>query len=153
MDNTTIWDKLIKCLAALGGAVAGWFGGWSGLLTALAVMMAVDYATGCMAAFAGKSQKTEGGGWLSSEGFKGLLRKGAIMAMVLLGTLLDRAIGTDGMVFQTAVCCYYIANEGLSVLENVALLGVPVPGVVKKALEMLREKGEKSEDDSNSDDE
>ena len=127
--------------------------GWSGLLTSLAVMMAIDYATGCMAAFAGKSPKTEGGGWLSSEGFKGLLRKGAIMAMVLLSTLLDRAIGTDGMVFQTATACYYIANEGLSVLENVARLGVPVPSVVQNALEMLREKGEKKDDDKGGEDE
>ena len=96
-------------------------------------------------AFAGKSPKTEGGGWLSSEGFKGLLRKGAIVAMVLLGTLLDRAIGTDGMVFQTATACYYIANEGLSVLENVALIGVPVPEVIKRALEAMRSKGDAQE--------
>ena len=104
------WDKVVKVLAAIGGAIAGWFGEWNALLTALAVMMVMDYLTGCMVAFAGKSLKTEGGGWLSSEGFKGLLRKGAIVAMVLLGTLLDRAIGTDGMVFQTATACYYIAN-------------------------------------------
>lgn len=141
-----VWDKVVKVLAAVGGAIAGWFGEWNALLTALAVMMVIDYLTGCMVAFAGKSLKTEGGGWLSSEGFKGLLRKGAIVAMVLLGTLLDRAIGTDGMVFQTATACYYIANEGLSVLENVALIGVPVPEVIKRALEMLRERGDKKDD-------
>ena len=139
------WDKVLKCAAAVGGAIAGWFGEWNALLTALAVMMVMDYLTGCMVACAGKSPKTEGGGWLSSEGFKGLLRKGAIVAMVLLGTLLDRAIGTDGMVFQTATACYYIANEGLSVLENVALIGVPVPEVIKRALEAMRSKGDAQE--------
>ena len=137
-----MWERAVKCAAALGGAIAGWFGGWSALMTALAVMMAMDYLTGCMAAFAGRSTKTQGGGWLSQESFKGLMRKGAIMLMVLLGTLLDRAVGTDGMVFQTATACYYIANEGLSVLENVAQLGVPVPAAVRRALEALKEKGE-----------
>ena len=141
MDS--VWERILKILAALGGAVAGWFGGWSALLTALAVVMCLDYITGCMAAFAGKSTKTEGGRWLSSESFKGLLRKGAIVVM----TLLDRAIGTEGMIFQTAVCCYYLANEGLSIIENVALLGVPVPGIIKKALEALRDKNDKSDDD------
>lgn len=141
-----VWERILKILAALGGAVAGWFGGWSALLTALAVVMCLDYITGCMAAFAGKSTKTEGGRWLSSESFKGLLRKGAIVVMILLATLLDRAIGTEGMIFQTAVCCYYLANEGLSIIENVALLGVPVPAIIKKALEALRDKNDKSDD-------
>lgn len=145
MDSA--WTKILKILAAVGGAVAGWFGGWSALLTALAIIMCLDYITGCMAAFAGKSTKTEGGRWLSSESFKGLLRKGAIVVMVLLATLLDRAIGTEGMIFQTAVCCYYLANEGLSIIENVALLGVPVPGIIRKALEALRDKNDKSDDD------
>ena len=145
MDSA--WERILKILAAVGGAVAGWFGGWSALLTALAIIMCLDYITGCMAAFAGKSTKTEGGRWLSSESFKGLLRKGAIVVMVLLATLLDRAIGTEGMIFQTAVCCYYIANEGLSSIENEALLGVPVPGRIKKALEALRDKNDKSDDD------
>ena len=145
MDSA--WERILKILAAVGGAVAGWFGGWSALLTALAIIMCLDYITGCMAAFAGKSTKTEGGRWLSSESFKGLLRKGAIVVMVLLATLLDRAIGTEGMIFQTAVCCYYLSNEGLSIIENVALLGVPVPGIIKKALEALRDKNDKSDDD------
>ena len=145
MDSA--WERILKILAAVGGAVAGWFGGWSALLTALAIIMCLDYITGCMAAFAGKSTKTEGGRWLSSESFKGLLRKGAIVVMVLLATLLDRAIGTEGMIFQTAVCCYYLANEGLSIIENVALLGVTVPGIIKKALEALRDKNDKSDDD------
>ena len=144
MDS--VWTKILKILAAVGGAVAGWFGGWSALLTALAIIMCLDYITGCMAAFAGKSTKTEGGRWLSSESFKGLLRKGAIVIMVLLATLLDRAIGTESMIFQTTVCCYYLANEGLSIIENVALLGVPVPAIIKKALEALRDKGDKGDD-------
>ena len=90
-------------MAAIGGAIAGWFGEWDALLTALAVMMVMDYLTGCMVAFAGKSLKTEGGGWLSSEGFKGLLRKGAISADGAAGNAARPGYRrTDGMVFQTA---------------------------------------------------
>ena len=70
MDN--VWERILKILAALGGAVAGWFGGWSALLTALAVVMCLDYITGCMAAFAGKSTKTEGGRCRPPYGGRGL---------------------------------------------------------------------------------
>ena len=86
--------------------------------------------------------KTEGGGVSSRAGFDGLARKELIILIVLMATLLDRAIGSDGAIFQTAACGYYIANEGISILENSALLGVPYPKAVMNALEALREKGD-----------
>ena len=138
------WDKIVKVLAAVAGAVAGLFGEWNTMLTILVVMMTVDYVSGWIVAWCGKSPKTEGGGLSSKVGFIGLARKGFIMLLVLVATLLDRAIG-DGSVFQTSLVLYYIANEGLSVLENAALLGVPFPEKMRRALETLREKEDEGE--------
>ena len=117
------WDRIAKWFAALAGAVAGLFGEWSLLLTALVAAMGIDYASGLIVAACGRS--------------------GFIMLIVLLATLLDRAVGNQAMVFQSAATCYYIANEGLSILENAVLLGVPVPGKVRGALEELRDGAEK----------
>lgn len=137
-----MWDKIVKGLAAAGGAVLGWVGGWNVMLTVLAVAMVVDYLTGLIVAACGKSQKTEGGGLSSKVGFVGLAKKGFILLIVLLATALDKAIGNQTMVFQMASAGYYIANEGLSVVENAALLGVPFPGGLKKALDELKQSGD-----------
>jgi len=137
-----VWDKIVKGLAAAMGAVAGFLGEWSVMLTALAVAMGVDYITGLIVAWRGKSPKTDGGGLSSKAGFDGLARKGVVILIVLLATVLDRALGGDVAVFQTAAAGYYVANEGLSILENAALMGVPFPPRVKKALEALKAKGE-----------
>ena len=112
------------------------------MLTVLAVAMVVDYLTGLIVAACGKSQKTEGGGLSSKVGFVGLAKKGFILLIVLLATALDKAIGNQTMVFQMASAGYYIANEGLSVVENAALLGVPFPGGLKKALDELKQSGD-----------
>ena len=107
--------------------------------------MAMDYATGVIVAWRGKSPKSETGGMSSRAGFDGLIRKGFIVIIILLATVLDRAIDNGGMVFQTACTCYYIANEGLSILENAVLMDVPVPGAIKGALEIFRKKGDGEE--------
>lgn len=138
----TMLDKIIKTLAAIGGAIAGFFGEWSILMTVLCVCMAVDYVSGVIVGLCNKSLKTESGGLSSKVGFAGLMKKAMILLVVLLATLADKAVGSDSMVFQGAVTCFYIANEGLSVIENAALLGLPVPGIIKKALDALKEKGE-----------
>ena len=135
-----MWDKMIRILAAALGAIAGFFGEWSAALTILVVMMAVDYATGIMLAVSGKSPKTEGGGLSSKIGFIGLAKKGFIMLIVLIATLLDKAIGNTAMIFQTATTFYYIANEGLSILENADLMDVPFPAFIRDRLETMREK-------------
>lgn len=139
------WDKFIKAAAAVGGAIAGLMGEWNALLTILMVAMVTDYVTGLIVAACGRSPKTEGGRLSSTAGFIGLAKKAVIMAVVLLATLLDRAIGTDSMMFQTAAVCYYIANEGLSILENAALLDVPIPKRLRAALEALRDKGDQND--------
>lgn len=135
-----VWAKLTKAIFAAGGAVAGLLGEWDMSLTILVIMMATDYLSGIIVAATGRSPKTEEGGLSSKVGFIGLAKKGFMLMIVLVAALVDRAIGTDGTMCRTAATCYYIANEGLSVLENAALMGVPFPDKIKRALEVLREK-------------
>lgn len=138
----TVWDKIIKVLAAIGGAIAGLFGGWDKLLVVLVAMMAVDYVSGVLVAVMGKSQKTEYGGLSSKVGAYGLAKKGLMMLVVLVAALLDRAIGTQAAVFRDAACWFYIANEGLSLLENLSLAGVPFPEKLKEMLGQRRDEAD-----------
>ena len=135
-----VWDKIIKIGAAIVGGIAGILGEWNVLLTVLAVAMALDYVSGIIVAASGKSLKTEGGHLDSKVGFIGLAKKAFIVIVILMATLLDRALGTDAMVFQMACTCYYIANEGISIVENAGLMGLPVPSAVKHALEQMKER-------------
>lgn len=141
------WDRMLKWAAGIAGAIAGLFGEWNTMLTILVVAMTVDYISGWIVAWCGKSPKTEGGGLSSKVGFIGLAKKGFIMMLILLATLLDRAIGRDTAVFQSSLVLYYIANEGLSILENAALMGVRFPAKLRRALETMREQEDKPPDD------
>lgn len=141
------WDRMLKLIAGVAGAIAGLFGEWTTTMTILVILMATDYISGWIVAWCGKSPKTESGGLSSKVGFIGIAKKAFIMIMVLLATLLDKAIGTGQMVFQSSLVLYYIANEGLSILENAALMGVPFPEKMKKALETLQEKEKEPPDD------
>ena len=136
------WDKITKAVAGAVGAAAGLLGGWTMLLTILAWFMGIDYFTGLIVAWRGRSPKSETGGVSSKAGFDGLIRKAFIMLVVLMATLLDQAIGNSSRVFQTAATMYYIANEGISILENTSLMGVKYPAFILKALETMRDKGD-----------
>ena len=138
------WDKVFKFVAGVAGAIAGLFGEWSTVLTILVAVMVIDYASGVVVAACGRSPKSEAGGLSSKAGFVGIAKKGFIMLLVLLATMLDRAIGNEAMVFQTSLTFYYIANEGLSILENAALMGVRFPEKLRQALETLREREEEA---------
>ena len=142
------WEKTVKTLAALAGAVAGLFGEWSPLLTILVAVMSLDYVSGVIVAACGRSPKTEGGRLSSKAGFVGIARKALMLLLIGLATLIDRALGSETMVFQTSLAFYYIANEGLSILENAALLDVRFPGKIKRALESMREREEGSDEES-----
>lgn len=139
-----IWQRIAEIFAAIGGFIVGLYGGWSPALNILVIFMGADYVLGVACALANKSPKTEGGGFLSKVAFLGLLKKAVIMLVVLLAVQLDNAIGGDSgtvqRTFEMAAVFFYIANEGLSVIENAALLGVPVPRALQKALEVLRDK-------------
>lgn len=140
------WDKIIKWLAGLVGGIAGFLGEWDVMLTVLACLMVIDYITGVAVAWAGKSPKTNTGGVSSKAGFDGLIRKGFICAMVLVAALLDAALGNSAHTFRLAAAMYYTANEGISILENTSLMGVPYPAFIHKALETMRESSDKEED-------
>lgn len=135
---TTAWDKLIKGLAAAGGALAGALGGVDTVLKVLVAFMAMDYLTGLLVGWMGRSAKTETGHLDSKTGFAGLAKKGLMLLMVLMAALLDRALGTETAVFRSLMIWFYIANEGLSILENLSLAGVPFPQRVRDALEQLQ---------------
>ncbi len=137
-----MWDKVLKIVSAIGGAIAGLLGGWNVMLTLLAVMMGIDYVSGLIVAACGKSPKSENGGVSSRAGFLGLAKKGFIMLIVLMAMVLDQAIGNGTMVFQMMATGYYLANEGVSILENAGMLGVPFPRKLKNALEELRGKND-----------
>lgn len=136
-------DVILAALAAVGSAIAGALGGWDAALSTLLILMAIDYVTGVLvAAVWHKSAKTDSGGVSSAAGFKGLLRKMVILLVVWLGAEMDKVLGIDYV--RTAVCLFYIANEGLSVLENTAIMGVPYPSFVKNMLDALRKKADES---------
>ena len=134
MEWDRIWDKLICFGAAALGGIAGAFGGWDTLLTVLMAMMAADYLSGLVVAAMGRSLKTAYGGLSSKVGAMGLAKKGLMLLCVLVAALLDKAMGADHAVCRDAVCWFYIANEGLSLLENLSLAGVPFPEKLRELL-------------------
>lgn len=140
-----MWDKLTKAGAAVVGALAGLLGEWNVMLTALAVLMVLDYMSGLLCAWRGVSPKTVTGGVSSKASFDGLAKKAFIILIVLLATILDHVIDMGSAVFQTAATMYYIANEGISILENAAILGVPFPERMKKTLEAVKQKADEEE--------
>ena len=122
--------------AALGGALGAVMGGFDGFLYALVVFVVVDYATGLMAAAVEKQ--------LSSEvGFKGIFKKVVIFCLVAVGHIVDTHVIREGSVLRTAVIFFYLSNEGISILENAARIGLPVPEKLKAVLEQLREEKKK----------
>lgn len=112
----------------------------------LIAVMTIDYVTGILCGLMGKSQKTETGYLASHAAFLGLLKKALILLVVLLAALLDKAVSMGaGVTFEAVAgftCLWFIASEGFSILENVAAMGVPIPGILKQALELMRKKGE-----------
>ena len=142
----SFFDKSVKLLAALGGAVAGALGGWDALLRVLVWMMAADYLSGVIVALMGRSRKTEYGGLSSKVGAAGILRKGLMLLVVLAGALLDSAMGDSNAMCRDAACWFYIANEGLSLLENLGLMGVPFPQKLKILLGQQLNRGGDGDD-------
>lgn len=141
------YAKEIICavLGAIGTFIAGLLGGWDTSITVLLSCMAVDYIMGVAIAVTHKSLKTPTGGLSSAVGFKGLVKKGTIVLLVFVATQLDAVLGTSYI--RDAVCIAFISNELISIIENAGLLGVPIPPVLKNAIEVLQKKTEIKEDD------
>ena len=144
MNATQIKDAVIAALAAAGAFLANAFGGWDAVLKVLIAMMAADYLTGlAVAAVWHKSNKSSSGAADSRAGFQGLVRKCAILLLVYIGVLLDAATGAHYI--RSAVALFFIGNEGLSLLENVGLMGVKYPKFLADMLEALRDRGDGGE--------
>ena len=140
-----MWKKLIEALAAAGGAIASFFCGLPPIIWILLAVMSLDYITGIICGIMGKSPKTETGHLSSSAAFAGLMKKALILLVVLLAALIDRAVALSADIEFAAVagatCLWFIASEGMSILENAAEMGVPIPKIMTQALELFKGKG------------
>ena len=133
------WNVIQLIFTAIGGWL-GWFlGGCDGLIYALLAFVVADYITGIMCAILDKKLS-------SAVGFRGVAKKLLIFILVGLCHLLDANIIGEGSVLRTAAIFFYLANEGLSLTENAAHLGLPIPEKLKEVLEQLHERGDKGED-------
>lgn len=133
-----IWSWIQTAFTVLGGLL-GWFlGGFDGFLYALVALMVADYITGVMCAIVDKK--------LSSEiGFRGIFKKVLIFVLVGIGHMIDINLIGDGSVLRTAIIFFYCSNEGVSMLENVGRLGLPIPEKLKDILAQLHNKGGKEQ--------
>lgn len=141
MDN-------FKAFSAFLGAVMGYvFGDWDGFILALIIFIIIDYVTGVISAICNKKLS-------SSVGFHGILKKIFILLLVAVGNILDGVLGLGGVI-RSAVIFFYIANEGISIIENAANIGLPVPEKIRDILEQLKkdsdddDKKEENENDGN----
>ena len=132
------WNTIQLIFSAVGGWLGYFLGGCDGLLYALLAFVVIDYITGVMCAISDKT--------LSNEvGFRGICRKVLIFLLVGIANILDVQVIGTGSVLRTAVIFFYISNEGVSLLENAAHLGLPVPEKIKIVLEQLHDRSESEE--------
>lgn len=131
------WDNIVRAISAVvGGALGFLFGEVSGLFYALLTMMVIDYISGVLIAIINKK--------LSSEvGFKGLVKKIFMLMLVAIGHIIDAHVIGSGAAVMTAVQLFFVANEGISILENAARLGVPIPKKLKDILIQLKDSEDK----------
>ena len=139
MENILNWIK--GAAAAIGDIAAYIWGGWDSLIIVLVAMVGIDYITEVINA--GLQH-----GLSSQVGFKGLLKKIVIFMIVAVGTLIDRIIPATNAAVRMAVCMYYIANEGLSILKNAAEMGLPLPSALKRVLGQIRREDESAAADA-----
>ena len=138
-------NGLCTVIGTVGGFIASLFGGWDTALATLLIFMAVDYVTGLIVAGVfHKSQKTESGALESRAGWKGLCRKGTSLLVVLVAYRLDLVIGSNFVKDATIIA--FIANETISIVENAGLMGAPIPAVIVKAIDVLKQKADDSQE-------
>ena len=140
--------KQILCttIGAVGSAITALFGGWDTGLQTLVIFMAIDYITGLIVAgFFHKSNKTETGALESLAGWKGLCRKGVTLLIVLVACRIDLLIGVTYV--RDAVIIAFSANELISIVENAGLMGIPMPAVIRNAIDILQKKGSGKDED------
>jgi toxin secretion/phage lysis holin len=131
-------DFIKVIFAAIVGALAWLFGGIDDLFIVLVVMVVADYLTGVIAACISKTLS-------SAVGFRGLLKKGCIFLVVIIAVQLDKLVSGGMIVFRTIAILFYIANEGLSIIENLGRIGIPLPAKLKEAFAALKDKADTQE--------
>ena len=138
--------KIFFCslFGVIGSFIASIFGGWSEDMITLIIFMAVDFLTGLAVAYFGKSTKSETGSLNSKAGWKGLVKKGIILLTVLVAHRLDIALDSDYI--RTAVIIGFIFNEVISIVENIGIIGIPLPGCLIRSIEILKKKGDESDE-------
>ena len=137
-------DGICTAIGVVGSTIASFFGGFDAALITLLIFMGVDYATGLIVAGVfHKSEKTENGALESRAGWKGLCRKGVSLLVVLVACRLDTIMGSNFIRDATVIA--FIANEAISIIENAGLMGVPIPSVITKAIEVLKKKSERED--------
>ena len=132
-----IWAKIQIAITAIGGWLGYFVGGMDGMLIALIVLMSLDYISGVMCAIADRKLS-------SAVGFKGICKKVLILMLVGVANVVDVHVIGSGNALRGAVVCFYLSNEGLSLLENVAHIGLPVPDKLREALAQLHGREDKS---------
>ena len=133
------WNMAQLAFAALGGGLGWFFGEMDGFFYALIAFVVIDYLTGVMCAILDKTLS-------SNVGFRGIFRKVLIFVMVGIGHVIDTQLIGSGDALRTAVIFFYISNEGVSLLENAAHVGLPVPEKLKDVLAQLHDRTENKED-------
>ena len=137
-------EILCTIIGVVGAFVARLFGGWDAALTTLVIFMIIDYITGfIVAAVFRKSEKTKNGALESRAGIMGLCRKGVIMLVVLVACRLDITVGSTFIKDATVIA--FIVNETISIIENAALMGIPIPAPIVQAIDILVKRGEDDE--------
>ena len=134
-----VWTKIQTAAAAIGGYLGYFVGGVDGLMTALILFMVVDYITGLMCAISDRTLS-------SAVGFRGICRKVLTLMLVGIAHIVDLHVVGTGQALRSAVICFYLSNEGVSVLENAGHLGLPIPEKLKDILAQLHGRGEDRED-------
>ena len=132
---------VLGIIGAIGSSIVNLLGGWTSDLETLMIMMGIDFAMGLLiAAIWKKSEKSKTGALSSWPAWKGLCRKGISLLFVLIAYRLDLALGVNYI--RTAVIIGFIINELISIIENAGIMGIPIPGVITKAIDMLKQKSE-----------
>lgn len=131
-------ETFCAAIGFIGSMIAGLFGGWDASLITLLVFMGIDYLLGVIVAACGKSPKSETGKLSSNIGWRGLAKKCVSLLLVLVAVRLDVLLGVSYI--RDAVCIAFCCNELISIIENAGLMGVPLPTVLKNAVELLERK-------------
>ena len=145
----SLYFSVLTAISAVGTVLIKALGGWDTSLQTLVGFMTVDYAFGIIIALVWKrSQKTKDGTFESAASLKGLFRKGGILAIVYVAVRLDLLFGNTGYI-RTSVILFFTANEGFSVFENLGIMGLPMPDVVKSAFAAIKKRSEQNQEPVN----